>query len=181
MKKTIFYFTLLILGACKKDKNPVEIPPPTNQEESITTMIILLKDTLGIKPGVSATFRDPDGSGPATYTQFDTIKLSENTTYLAELILLDETKSPSDTISQEVLAEDDQHLFCFTPSGLNINIIRSDSDGNYEVGLKSKWTCGVAGTGNIKITLKHQPDIKNGTCDVGETDLEINFPTMIFP
>jgi hypothetical protein len=30
--------------------------------------------------------------------------------------------------------------------------------------------------GDVKISLKHQPGIKNGSCDIGETDVELLFP-----
>jgi hypothetical protein len=31
----------------------------------------------------------------------------------------------------------------------------------------------------MQIELKHQPGIKNGTCGVGETDIDILFPVKI--
>lgn len=181
MKAPILFFGLacFIFYTCKKDNDPVEIPPQVNQEETITTLTIFLKDSLGLKPDVWATFRDPDGSGPETFIRFDTITLAENTTYLAKLILLDETKLPVDTISQEILKEAQDHLFCFDPMGISILISRTDSDGTYGLGLKTTWRTGPAGVGDIKITLKHQPEIKNGTCGLGETDIELTFYTII--
>jgi len=71
------------------------------------------------------------------------------------------------------------HLFCFTPSGANVSITRTDSDGVYELGLQSQWITGAASDGTTQIVLKHQPGIKDGSCSPGETDIELNFNTKI--
>jgi hypothetical protein len=57
-------------------------------------------------------------------------------------------------------------------------IVRTDSDGTYEIGLKTKWKSFGISNGTVTVTLKHQPGIKNGTCTTGETDAEIAFITI---
>lgn len=179
MTKKTFFFALITLAtiiySCKKDKDLVVDPPNTNEEEVITTMTITFTDSSGIKPTVNATFKDPDGDGGNGPTIFDTIRLGHNTTYNANIILLNETKNPADTISNEVLEEANEHLFCFSVSDADVTITRTDSDGNYEVGLKSKWVTGSSSSGYVTVTLKHQLEIKDGTCNPGETDVEVNF------
>ena len=86
---------------------------------------------------------------------------------------------PADTISNEVLAEGDEHLFCFDPIDANISITRTDSDGTFEIGLTSDWITGNYSNGLVTITLKHQPGVKDGTCSPGDTDVEIQFPIII--
>lgn len=181
--KTIALFGFACLAAlsnCKKDDDQVTVPPPiANEVEVITTMTLQFSDAAGIQPNVTATFRDPDGDGGLSYDIFDTIRLMNNTTYNTSILLLNETVSPADTISNEVLEEADEHLFCFTPSFANVSILRTDTDGVFEIGLESQWTALGAGNGTTQVVLKHQPGIKDGTCAPGETDLDITFVTEI--
>jgi hypothetical protein len=55
-----------------------------------------------------------------------------------------------------------------------------DQDGNgLSLGLQSTWKGINPTTSMMKIALKHQPGIKNGSCNVGETDVEVEFPLII--
>lgn len=169
----------LSLTACKKDKK-IENPPVVNEEELITTCQITFTDAGGIQPEVTYTFRDIDGPGGNAPELFDTIRLQANTTYNAVITLLNESVTPSENISDEVLEEADEHLFCFSPTApLNLAITRTDTDGQFEIGLQSQWVTGIASTGETTIRLKHQPGVKDGTCDPGDTDLELVFRTEI--
>jgi hypothetical protein len=168
------------LSSCKKDEELVTVPPPiANEVEVITTITLQFTDAAGVQPDVTATFRDPDGDGGLSYDIFDTIRLINNTVYNTSILLLNETVIPADIISNEVLEEDDEHLFCFTPSFANLSIIRTDTDGTYEVGLQSQWTVGNVGSGTTQVLLKHQPGVKDGTCAPGETDIDVTFVTEI--
>ena len=168
------------LASCKKDEDLVTVPPPVaNEVEVITTMTLMFTDAAGVQPDVTVTFRDPDGDGGLSYDIFDTIRLANNTVYNTSILLLNETESPADTISNEVLEEAAEHLFCFTPSLANLSIVRTDTDGTYEVGLQSQWTVGNVETGTTQVVLKHQPGIKDGTCAPGETDIDVTFVTEI--
>lgn len=174
-------FLALSISSCKKDDDLVEVPEPDqNEVEVITTMTITFTDAAGIEPTVSATFQDLDGDGGDAPTLFEDIILAPNTTYNAEILLLNETENPADTISNEVLEEGADHLFCFSPSGVDVTITRTDSDGTYEIGLQSQWVTGsTTGTGTTEIVLHHQPDVKDGTCSPGEIDVEVEFVTKI--
>ncbi len=171
--------TLLTAG-CKKDKDVVEDPHHHDDDpELITSMVLEFSDTANVQPNVTVAFRDPDGEGGNAATEFDTIALAANTVYSVKITLLDESKNPAVKISDEVKTEGDEHLFCFDVTGANINVARTDSDGKYEIGLDSRWTVAAASNGTVKVTLKHQPGVKNGTCGVGDTDVEVNFITEI--
>jgi hypothetical protein len=160
------------LSNCKKKTNP----PNPNEEELITTLQITFQDSAGVHPDVIARYRDIDGDGGAAPSIWDSIRLKSNTTYFASILLLDESASPADTISNEVLDEANDHLFCFTVSSINCNITRTDTDGNgLEIGLQSKWETGASGTGNVQIQLRHQPDSKTGSCNVGSSDIDLLF------
>lgn len=186
-KTTTITKTLLGLGvvalafsSCKKDDDLVDVPPPDqNETEVITTFQITLTDIGGTQPTVNAIFRDLDGDGGNAPTQFDTLYLAPNTSYSAEILLLNESVSPTDTISNEVLEEAADHLFCFSPTGANVTITRTDTDGVFEIGLQSLWVTAAVSDGTTQISLKHQPGIKDGTCAPGETDIELDFTTKI--
>jgi hypothetical protein len=183
-KRTLMYLVIAMstaIASCKKDEDDPKTPPATpNEEEVITTCILQFTDPSGVQPAVSATFRDPDGDGGNVPTQFDTIRLHPSTSYEASIILLNETVTPADSISNEVLEEGNEHLFCFDIMDANLNITRADSDGVYEIGLESIWVVGANSNGHVTVTLKHQPDgIKDGTCAPGDTDIEIEFPIKI--
>ena len=175
-------FISILAVACKKDKDtpkPGGSTPPPNEEELITTVKITFVDTAGVQPTIVVWFRDPDGDGGNPPTQFDTIRLAANSVYNAAIELFDESKNPVEDITTEIQEEDDEHIFCFTPTNVNLSIIRTDSDGTYEVGLASQWTVGNASVGTTQVVLKHQPGVKDGTCVPGDTDVELNFVTEI--
>lgn len=182
MKNTIVITTLCTLLcftgilSCKKTTTT---PPDPNEEELITTAKIAFTDSAGVQLPVEVVYKDLDGDGGNPPSQWDTIKLKPNTTYLAEIVLLNESGSPVDTISNEVWDERTEHLFCFTIQGLNCTVIRTDTDGTYEVGLSSKWKTALAGTGTAQVVLRHQPDVKDGSCSPGSTDLDITFPMKV--
>ncbi|MCB0819731.1 MAG: hypothetical protein KDC13_03840 [Bacteroidetes bacterium] len=171
----------LIWSGCKKDEDPVDKPKPIiNEEEVITTMKLIFTDSADASNIKMATFRDPDGDGGATYDIFDDIVLEANKTWYTNIILLNETASPVDTISNEVEEEKNDHRFCYTPTGTSASVTILDFDDNgYALGLQSKWITGAAGNGAMQIELRHQPGIKDGSCSPGATDIDVNFPVVI--
>lgn len=183
LKSTVYLIlagVLFTFSACEKDKNDPDKPQPKDNEgEVITTLKVVFtaQDSLG--SNFTATFKDPDGDGGNGPTVFDTIRLNAYANYKVELILLNETTSPADTISNEVREEDYDHLFCYTVSGPDVAITRTDSDGKYEVGLETEWNVGSISAGTVRIVLKHQPEIKIGSCDLGETDIDVSFVTIV--
>lgn len=168
--------TLLIatlsLQSCKPEK------PEEDENEVITTLSVIATNGAETK---TFTFRDLDGTGSGAPVQFDTIKLSPSSTYDVNLLVLDETKSPADTTSNEIEEEKNEHIFFLepNPSGLATVTILDKDDNNLNVGLHSSWTTGSAGTGTLKITLRHQPGVKDGTYAPGDTDVEVEFPVVI--
>lgn len=164
-----------LFSACVKD------PVIQNDEEVITTLKYMLTPTSG-GSAVMFTFQDLDGDGGNDPVITNGI-LSANTSYTGAIVLLNETENPADSISNEVAEEDADHQFFFesTLTGLDIQYNDTDDNGN-PVGLATTVTTGAAGTGSLKITLRHEPN-KSGTGvstgDItnagGETDIEVNF------
>ena len=171
--------TPLLFASCEKD---TEDPEPDEDNEQITTVSYVLTPTTGSGAALTATWRDTDGTGGNAPT-ISALGLKPNTTYTGNIILLDETKNPVVVTSDEVAKEKDEHLFFYepTPAGL-LSITRTDRDSkNLEVGLTTRLVTTAAGTGTLKITLRHQPGagVKNGTFAPGDTDVEVTFPVTV--
>ena len=172
--------TSLFLNGCSSDD--VVNPPDPNEQELITTLIINLKDSVTLAES-SFQFDDPDGEGGNPPTRFDTIVVGANKTYFAQIILLNKSVTPIDTISNEVLEEGVDHQFFFTTTDVSTVISYADADANGNpIGLESIWRDGAASNGSILIVLKHQPGIKApapGNPALGETDVQVNFVTRV--
>lgn len=170
-----------IISSCKKDNNDVTKPSNINEGELITTVQFKISST--DSPFVTHTFqyRDIDGIGGNTPT-IDTIKLNANNVYAVEVLLLDESKIPTDTISNEVLAESQDHLFIYEPSDTTLTVTINDFDTNnppLPLGINTSWRTKGTSSSTMKLTLKHQPGIKNGDPTRGETDVEVTLPVEI--
>ena len=185
MKSPNFLVLLLLVAlqmmfSCEK-KDP-EIP---NQEELITTLIYTLTPENG-GASVIFSFSDLDGDGgnePVLNAQ----PLVTNTTYNGVLDLLNEQEIPAESISEEVAAEAEEHQFFYTSSLSSLSILYNDedADGN-PVGLKTKINTGSAGSGNLTVTLRHEPSKSaSGVAEGnianagGETDIEVVFNVVI--
>jgi hypothetical protein len=183
MKTNMLISTLalaMLLAACKKDENEVATPATEqNEEEVITTLEVHLYRLDGTGDTAVFAFRDIDGPGGADPQPIDTIHLANETGYGCFLKLWNESVNPAEDMTIEILNESDEHLFCFSPNSADLSIVCTDSDGTFEIGLQSAWTTGAASQGELAIVLKHQPGIKNGSCDPGETDIEVSFPVHI--
>ncbi len=179
---TIIALTIFMVGCKKDDDSPTPADnsnPPAHEEELITSAILSFVDTAGVQPSVQFAFRDPDGDGGNAPTQHDTIRLVANTYYNATIQLLNEAENPADDITLEIQQEDDEHLFCYSPSNTNVSVVRTDTDGTYEVGIATFWSTGASANGETTVTLKHQPGVKDGSCAPGDTDIEVSFITEV--
>lgn len=178
---------LLLLNACKKDTKDVALPINPNETELITTVQLEFSTLLSPRT-IYYSYKDMDGDGGITPT-IDTLKLLENTTYTLRVLLLDETKTPVDTISNEIETnEKNAHQFFYSKSGVyDLTTTYLDSDDNgVPVGLEVSILTGSGFTTKnnaYKIVLKHQPGLKpttgNGDNTIGETDIEVDFPIII--
>lgn len=172
---------LLLLSSCKNDKDLVEVPPPDNPPEVITSIELTLTDSANPSSPMVVAFRDPDGAGGADPTQMDDISLAANSTYFVSVALWNES-DPDDVedIGAEVLEESNDHLMCYVAEDVDLAVEITDTDGNnLPLGLMSTWRTGSAGSGAVEVILKHQPGVKDGTCGPGDTDVEVDFNCTI--
>lgn len=173
MKKIIFLAAIIsIFSACKK-----LFGMKTDEQETITQVSLRFTDSLTNKQ-TTFNFSDADGPGgnPAT---IDTIVLDSNRVYKLDISVFDQTKSPVEDVSAEILEKGDEHQFFFESPLSSLKIDYEDSDKNgMPIGLKTRWQTGSSVTGSVKITLKHQPGQKTnpGSIGAGETDVEVTFP-----
>lgn len=188
MKKNTIFIGLsglltILTVACKKDNTKPEDNHVHDESELITSVQLNFsgKGVSELDTTFTVMFDDPDGAGGNKPITFDTIHLATNKTYTCDLILLDKSKNPIDTISNEVLEEADEHLFFYMPSNkdaLSVSISDKDSKGR-NLGLKSSWSTLKSGMGTVKIKLMHQLGTKDGITATGDTDVEVDFPFVV--
>lgn len=169
----------LLAGACTKD---VENPTPTDDNEAITTATLTLTSQTTPVQTVTATI---DNLNTTADLSKAALNLKPNTTYAGTITLLDKTKTPTLDVSAEVKKEANEHLFVYTPApAALLTVTTTDSDTNpapgpYPIGLTTQVKTAAAGTGSLKVVLRHQPNTKNGTATPGTSDLDVTFPVVV--
>lgn len=167
----VVLLSIVFLESCdKKD------PTPVHEPEVITTVEVTLVADGSVTP-VTLKFFDEDGEqGSIAPVLTVSSPLKAGTTYSAVIELWNETVDPPGNVSAEVAGEADDHLFCFDVSG-DITINYKDQDGKGRpIGMLTTWDVGAAGSAQVILSLRHQPDIKTGECPGGgETDVQITF------
>ena len=181
MKKSSIFFAALVSAmvltntGCKKDT------VTDNNEEELITPVKLMFTPLAGSTSTTFMYKDVDGAGGNAPT-IDSIRLTKDTIYNVQMILADDSKSPSQDITSAIQAEKEDHIFIFTaaPTTLFHHIEIKDMDANNKpVGLSTEWhTENAVAMGNVRILLKHKAD-KNTPATTGGTDLDISFPVKI--
>ena len=183
--------SILIFSACdKEDPDPTK-PQDKNAQELITTVV--LNGYNVNNPSLnqfSVKWEDLDGDG-GNSPIIDTFQLDSGITYRVNVLMLDKTKTPFDTVSNEVLREADEHqLFYTLSSNLNdkLNITRLDNDNNtppLPLGLDIRITptsimpFGIPIIGNLNVKLSHYDGVPKTTSPSAESDIDINFPVKL--
>ncbi|WP_235298001.1 type 1 periplasmic binding fold superfamily protein [Portibacter marinus] len=177
---TILLTPFLLSVSCEKEE-----PVIPNEEELITTVNLTLTPAGNGIP-VQFTFVDIDGDGGEEPT-ITGGTLMANQTYFGELELLNEAETPAEDITQEIQEEAEEHQFFFQSEIEDLEFVYIDQDENgFPIGLNTRISTGNPDTGQIIITLKHEPNkAGDGVSDGnllnagGETDIEIRFPVTI--
>lgn len=176
---SILLLTTILFAACSSDD---DTPEQVNEEEVITTMTVTLIPNSG---GTSITLqtRDLDGDGPNAPEVTVSGNLIAGTTYNGAIVLLNETVSPSENITEEVEEEDEDHQFFYTTGGgIDVTTTYSnfDGDGN-PLGTEFTLTAVSASSGTLTFTLRHLPTKPNtGLEDAGgETDVAATFSVTV--
>jgi len=176
---TILCFTGIVLTGCSDDNDP---PQLINDEEVITTLTATLTpNTIGAT-NITLQTQDLDGDGPNAPVVTVSGNLIAGTVYAGTIVLLNETVSPAEDITEEVEEESDEHQFFFVVGGLDATVMATNNDINGNpLGTQFTLTAGAAGTGTLTFTLRH--DLKkpnSGLADAGgETDISATFNVTI--
>jgi hypothetical protein len=168
----------LIFASCSDDDD--NTPDPVNEEEVITTLTVTLdsgSDTVVMQ------YQDLDGDGPDAATVTVSGSLNANTTYDGSIVLLNETESPAENVTEEIEEEDLDHQFFYTVgSGLDVaaEYVDADSEGN-PLGLIFVLNTGVASSGGLTFTLRHEPNKPNTGLENagGSSDIEVTFDVTV--
>ena len=179
----ILLFSLTIASSCKKPEENVEEP----ENEFITTVKLVVINTADSSDVQTATWKQltPDGSNPPD-TSAAFLNLKPGSVYALSASFLDETKTQTENITEEILERATSHGVFYIPDAIlssNITIIRNDVDANnLPLGLNATLTTG-ANTMNafMNVILRHQPDGKDGTITPGSTDADTRFRVQIKP
>jgi hypothetical protein len=176
MRKVSHLLCSVLLVSAVFSCKDAEVDPEEN--ELITT--VKLEFTNGATVS-TFSWKDADGDGGSAPV-VDKIILKPNTEYSVKVSFLDESKSPAEDITAEVREESHEHLVVFTPSPSSLvayTYLDKDAN-NFPIGLSGKVNTGAAGTGKLKVQLRHQPpvngaNVKNGTAAPGSDDANVDF------
>ena len=175
---SIFALLAIAMIGCSDDD---AAPLPINEEEVITTVILTLTPESG-EP-VILTAIDPDAEGPLEIETTVSGSFSQNTQYEGAVRFLNETETPAEEITDEVIEEADEHQVFYTVGeGLNITTEYQDSDSNGNpLGVSITLETGEASSGSLTVTLRHEPVKPNDGLDSagGETDVTTTFDVSI--
>ena len=140
--------------------------------------------------GSTVTFRyfDEDGAdGPIAPTATGGT-LAANSTYNVAMTFLNESETPTEDITAEILEEADEHqIFFAKTTALDLAFAYADVDGDGNpLGLNTIFTTGVSSSGQLTVILRHEPDkgatgVSTGdiTNAGGETDVETTPPIEV--
>ena len=177
----VFVFLAVFMGLNSCDD--VSSPDHHNEMELITTVKITYTDTLDPSITTSAQFQDLDGEGGNPPKLPDTIFLDSGRTYHVSVEFLDESNMEDvENITEEIEHEGDEHQIFYTSEKNLVNVTYTDKDqNNLPIGISTMQRTVSTGSGNLTITLKHQPGIKSETSTIsdGETDVAVDFPLVV--
>ncbi|QDK79970.1 hypothetical protein EXU85_15670 [Spirosoma sp. KCTC 42546] len=170
---------VVLAGACTKDEQNVA---PTDDNEAITTATLTLTNKATPTESITATIENLNTTADFSKA---TLNLKANTTYTGVIGLLDKTKTPVLDATEEIKEKANEHLFVYTPTPSNLlTVTLTDKDTNpspgpYPIGLTTEIKTGAAGSGKLKVVLRHQPNAKNGTPTPGSSDLDTDFTVVV--
>ncbi|GAB4036696.1 hypothetical protein GCM10028809_49720 [Spirosoma gilvum] len=174
-----FFSIATLVTACNNGEQTVA---PTDDNEAITTATLTLTNKANQSDVVTATVENLNTTADFSKA---TLNLKANTTYTGVISLLDKTKTPALDATAEIKEKANEHLFVYTPTPSNLlTVTLTDKDTNpapgpYPIGLTTEIKTGAAGSGKLKVVLRHQPNSKNGLATPGTSDLDTDFTVVV--
>ncbi|WP_299889653.1 hypothetical protein [uncultured Lacinutrix sp.] len=177
------FFCLMLVTSCSNDDD-VNNPPPVNDEELITNVTLTFTNNADATDTVVLASIAPDGQD-GTSTEDVTGNFTSGATYSLSLAITNASETPADDVlNDDIIVEADEHFFTYAVNTINLTMSRDadDTDGadGSKLGVKTTWVAGAASTGNVQISLIHQPTSTDdsdgfGSSTGGSEDLSITF------
>ena len=180
----LFLAAMPLIISCSDDDDST--PEIINEEEVITDVTLTFTDGNGEE--TTYTFTDPQYRDENYVVP--TIQLMSGETYQVETNFYNNS-NPNDpeVITEEVIEEKDEHFVTYGFQNLAIDITRTDgasttdSEG-VQIGLSTQWIAGNPSSGDVIVSLIHQPtekitDPAEGSYTGGETDVQVTFDVEI--
>lgn len=164
-KNSIFISVVLLLVSCTPDTII------NNTAESINTVKVF-----STKLNKTYVYKKVSGQ-----TFSDTIFLTKSISDTFQVTFFNEVSGNVKELTPEISAEKNDHQIFFNASpDANIAFRYLDEDDNkFPLGLEVEVTTGAASKGSLDVVLKHQPNIKSGSQNVGSTDIDASFILII--
>ncbi len=177
----MFLFSIFFFTSCEEDT-----PEVVNEDELITTVEVTLNSN---SQTIVLKSTDLDGDGPSDQ-EIEVIggPFTKNTVYTGTVTFLNESVNPSVKISDEVLAEAEEHqVFYQAPTAFGTFAYDDEDADGKPLGLEFTLTTGSnATTGSLVVTLRHEPNksasgvSSGGILNAGgSTDVQVIFPIQI--
>ncbi|TDQ19190.1 hypothetical protein DFQ04_1007 [Algoriphagus boseongensis] len=192
-KLPLYLLAILAFGFASCES---EDPEKENDGEVITDVILTFQelDASNNPVGAAVSFKasDPQGIEVGATPTIQPVNVTKGKKYQMTIEVLNSIEG--EDITEEILAEADEHQFFFLGSGITSNILTTSyADGNgVALGLKNLVTVSSSpGTNNtqLQVILRHDldknfpgannPNFANYIQAGGETDLDITFPVVI--
>ena len=185
MKTTKFFLSLFLCVALATScSNDDDNPDPVNEEELITNVILTFTNNADSNDTVVMSSIAPDGQD-GTSTETIVGSFTSGATYSLRLAITNASETPADDVlNDDIIPEADEHFFTYAVNSINLTMTRDAGDvdgpdGN-KLGVNTTWVAGATSTGNVQISLTHEPTSVDdstgfGTASGGSQDLNITF------
>ena len=168
-------FSILLFESCNEFISA--IPKKSNPIQLTTFKLKFLN--LETKTISEFTYRNINQFGLQKSFQADTIVLQHGEEYVASLEFIDESNPLSIINYTSAIKKDAKnYMVCMDATIIGI-VIRTDSDGQFPLGLETRWLNGASTKGNFSLNLKHQPNMKNGNCELGTSLINLELPIIV--
>lgn len=181
--------TALTFSSCSNDddNNPA---PPVNEEELITTVTAIYTPEGG-GTAITLQYKDLDGEGANAPIITVSGAFAKNKTYNGTLTFKNELANPVEDITPEIVEEGDEHQIFYQKTGTLNAFTYGTATSNFDkngkpVGLQSVFVTTGEASGNLTITLRHEPNKSASNVSAGDitnaggsTDAEVSFPISV--
>jgi hypothetical protein len=194
----------LSLGACGDVEGKDDHDHDHDHDHGVTTRVVLNFAPQAGGDTLSFTWSDPENDGDPI---IDDLTLAADTTYDLDIALWNDLEDPAEEVTPEIEEGDTEHQFFFlgdavsspatgdNPSAVMTQAYADEDSGGLPIGLENTITTGLAGTGTLRLVLRHMPpedgsatkvagladDVAEGGLGVlpGSSDIDVEFDVTV--